>query len=419
MKLKDIFLLSLTSIQHRHLRSWLTILGIVIGVASIISLIGISLGISSSISARINTLGSNIIEVSPGGQVAGRVAGFGGAGGEGGAPGGGRFTGGGLGSSSQPEITFDQADDLKTLPGVEAVDARLQNNAKVQYKEMNISRTIIGADPSVFPLTVGVNISAGRYLSTSDQDSAVIGYNVANTTFNDLSMVNKQIKINGVTFKVVGILNSSGGSAFGSSDNDIFIPLRTAKNMFNQSTDASSLVIIASPDADPATVASEIENELIMLHHVTSTTEDFTITTAATIEATVASITGILSLLLGGIASISLLVGAIGVANTMFMSVLEQTKEIGVLKSLGAKNGDIVSLFLAEAAIIGFVGGALGVVLALITSSVLASFSVPMEITPELLVGGLLFSVVIGIVAGIIPARSAAAIPPVEALRYE
>jgi putative ABC transport system permease protein len=130
-------------------------------------------------------------------------------------------------------------------------------------------------------------------------------------------------------------------------------------------------------------------------------------------------VTDTLGLLLGGIASISLLVGGIGVANTMFMSVLEQTKDIGVYKSLGAKNRDIISMFLCEAGIIGFAGGFLGVLLSFVTSAALNLFSVPVLISPELILGGLVFSVLIGIVAGISPARRAASIPPVEALRYE
>lgn len=416
MKLKDVFLLSLTSIQHRHLRSWLTILGIVIGVASIVSLIGLSMGLSANISKSINSIGSNIITVTAGGQGAARTGG-----GFGlfrppdvGRPGGG-FGGGGGGSN--PVITFRDADELRTLPGVYRVDARVQGRELVQYKNKNSSLTIVGTEPSAFKDSVGLDLCNGRYLSTSDQYSAVLGFGIMNRTFNDLDMLNRQIKINGVPFRVVGVLLQSGG--FGGSDNQIFIPQSVAKNMFNQTTDASSVIVVSAADHDPATVASEVENELVLLHRVTSTTEDFTITTAATLQSTVASITDTLGLFLGGIAAISLLVGAIGVANTMFMSVMEQTKEIGVLKSLGAKSSDVVNLFLCEAAIIGFVGGFLGLALSFIVSLIMDSAGLPVLLTPELLLGGLLFSVFIGLVAGFVPARNAASIPPVEALRYE
>jgi len=413
MKLKDIFELALTSIRHRHLRSWLTILGIVIGVASIITLIGISLGISSQITARMSTLGSNIITISPGGQQASRM-------------GGGMFVRptapspgqpGREGSGSTPAITFREAEDLRTLPGVYRLDTRIQEREVVQYRDRNSSLSVTGTDPAAFKDSVGVPMLYGRFLNPSDQYSAVIGFSVANQTFNDLDILNKQVKIDGMPFHVVGILNESGG--FGGADNMVFIPLKTAKAMFNQTTDVSQVIVVVSSDHDTDTVAAEIENELIALHRVTKATEDFTISTAATVESAVSSVSDTLGLLLGGIASISLLVGGIGVANTMFMSVLEQTRDIGVYKSLGAKNRDIVLMFLCEAGIIGFVGGFLGVALSFVISEILGTFSVPVEITTELVLGGLFFSVLIGIVAGISPARNAASIPPVEALRYE
>jgi putative ABC transport system permease protein len=415
MKAKDIFGLALTSIRHRHLRSWLTILGIVIGVASIITLIGISLGISSQISSRLNTLGSNIITISAGGQQASRM-------------GGGMFVrptaqgpgqNGREGASSTPAITFREAEDLRTLPGVYKLDTRIQKREEMQYRDKNSSLTVTGTDPAAFKDSIGISMLYGRYLNPSDQYSAVIGFGVANQTFNDLDILNKQVKINGVPFHVVGILNESGGGGFGSADQGVYIPLKTAKDMFNQTTDVSQIIVVVSPDHDTDTVASELENELIILHRVTKDTEDFTISTAATLESTVSSVTDTLGLLLGGIASISLLVGGIGVANTMFMSVLEQTRDIGVYKSLGAKNRDVVYMFLCEAAIIGFVGGFLGVVLSFAVSWVLGSFGVPVTISTELVLGGLFFSVVIGVIAGWAPARNAASIPPVEALRYE
>jgi len=417
MKLKDVLMLSMTSIRHRNLRSWLTILGIVIGVASIISLIGISLGISSQISSRLNTIGSNIITISAGGQQAER-----GGGGFGlfrppqNFRPGGNFGGG---ESSTPQVTFRDADSLRTVTGVLKVDARVQSRQRVSYKDQNTSLTVVGTEPASFPDSVGIPLYSGRYLSTSDQYSAVLGFSVANSTFKDLAMLNRQIKINGISFRVVGMLNQSGSGGFGSSDNNIFIPQKIAKSMFNQTTAASSVIIVASPNYDVSAVASNVEDEMLVLHRVTTANEDFTITTAATLQSAVSGITDTLGLLLGGIASISLLVGAIGVANTMFMSVLEQTKDIGVLKSLGAKNSDVVNLFLCEAGIIGFVGGVLGIVLSLIVAYILGTFSVPIILTLELLLGGLFFSVIIGIIAGIAPARNAASIPPVEALKYE
>ena len=416
MKPKDIFSLALTNIRHRQLRSWLTILGIVIGVASIISLIGISMGMSTQINSRLSSLGSNIITVSPGGQQSSRVGGFSmGRPGGGGAPGG--F--GGQESSTQA-ITFKEADILSTLPGVYRLDSRLSKRETIQYQNKNSSATIIGTNPAAFADTVGVNISTGRYLNSNDGYSAVVGFNIANQTFNDLDMLNKQLKINGVSFHIVGVLAQSGsGGGFGGSDGSVYIPLSAAKQLFNESTDASQLVVVVSPNHDTDTVASEIDSELLDLHMVTEDTKDFTITTASTMQAAMASVTDTLSLFLAGIASISLLVGGIGVANTMFMSVLEQTKDIGVMKSLGAKNRDIIFIFICEAGTIGFIGGALGVLLSFLVSYIITMFGLPSTLSLDLVLGGLGFSVLIGIIAGISPARNAAKIPPVEALKYE
>jgi putative ABC transport system permease protein len=339
--------------------------------------------------------------------------------GAGGTPGGGsdaRF--GKESTSSNPIITFREADDLRTVPGVYKLDARLQKRESVSYMDKNTSLTVIGTEPESFKDSVGIEMLDGRYLSTSDQFSVVLGYSVANATFNDLDMLNKQIKIGKVPFRVVGILKQSG-SSMGGTDNSVFIPQETAKDLFNQTEEVSQIIVVVSTDHDTDTVAASIEAKLIDLHRVTKTTEDFQITTASSLQSTIASVTEVLGLLLGGIASISLLVGGIGVANTMFMSVLEQTKDIGVLKSIGVKNKDVVLLFLFEAGIIGFVGGLFGVILSFGTSFALASFGVPTSLTPVLLIGALLFSIIIGVIAGVAPARNAARIPPIEALKYE
>ena len=415
MRFKDIFTLALTNIRHRHLRSWLTILGIVIGVASIISLISVSLGVSAQISQRMNTLGSDIITISPGGQQASRSGG-GFALAEDGGGGGGSPSRDFFGSASN-QITFREADELRTLPGVYLLDARLEKRLKVEYRDKNTSLNIIGTEPAAFKDTVGVDILYGRFLNSNDQHSVVLGFNVANSTFNDFGILNNQVKINGVPFRVIGILAQSG--SFGGTDSAVFIPRKTAEDLFNQSTDVSQIVIVTATDHDTDTVAATVESKLLDLHGLTKATEDFQVTTASTIQSTVSSITDTLALFLGGIASISLLVGGIGVANTMFMSVLEQTKDIGVFKSLGAKNRDVIYLFLCEAGIIGFVGGFLGILLSFVVSFIMSMAGLPTVISIELVVGGLLFSVVIGIVAGISPARNAATIPPVEALRYE
>jgi putative ABC transport system permease protein len=412
MKDMELIELAANSLRHRKLRSWLAILGIVIGVASVISLISISVGLNSSIQSSLGGLGANIITITSGAARAGRTS-FGGGGGAG--------FGAGFGGQTTQPITFEQANDLKRIAGVEYVDPRLQKNEHVTYKNLNTSVTVIGVNPYSFPASSAVVMSEGRTLTAGDLTSVVIGANVQSVTFNQ-SMLGTQIRIGGVPFRVVGVLNASGAS-FGGPDSDMFITITEAERLFNASTDtnniAASSVVVVAQNGSADSAAASITTELDALHHVTNSTQDFTVTTASSLESTISTVTNSLALFLGAIASISLLVGGIGVANAMFTSVLEQTKYIGLLKSLGARSGTILKLFVYESAMVGLIGGVLGIVLSLFGSALLSSFGLPTEITPELAILGLGFSILVGVASGIVPARNAASVEPVEALRYE
>jgi putative ABC transport system permease protein len=282
---------------------------------------------------------------------------------------------------------------------------------------MNTSASIVGTEPNAFPDSTGASLASGRTLGTGDLTSAVLGASVETDTFNE-SMLNKQIKINGVPFRVVGILNASGAT-FSGPDRSIFISQNAAKKLFNQTKAVSSVVVITADGFDPDTVADALALTLRNLHRVSESAQDFTVTTASSLQSTLSSVTSTLALFLGAIAGISLVVGGIGVANAMFTSVLEQTRFIGLLKSLGARNGDVMKLFVFEAGMVGLTGGVLGVLLSFLGSMLLGAFSLPSKITPELVLLGLGFSVATGIISGLVPARNAAAVEPVEALRYE
>lgn len=411
MNNSELLELAITSLRHRKLRSWLAILGIVIGVASVISLISISVGLNESIEKNLSGLGADIITISSGAARADRAF----AGAQGGGPPNMGTMGGA--SSGTSQITFLEADSLRSVEGVEKLDARVQKSARVSYRNMNTSVTVIGTEPSAFPASSGVTMLKGRTFGESDPSSVVLGYSVESETFNE-SMLNKQIKINGVPFRVIGVLNQSG-STFSGPDRNVFITQRAAKKLFNQTDTVSSVVIVASSDSDPDDVAEAVAQNLRLLHRVTSDNQDFTVTTASSTQAAISSVSSTLGLFLGAIASISLIVGGIGVANAMFTSVLEQTKYIGLLKSLGSRNGAVLRLFLFESGLLGLVGGLLGILLSFFGSALLSNFGLPTKITLELVLLGLAFSVGVGVISGVMPARNAASVAPVEALRYE
>lgn len=402
----EILGLAVNSIRYRNLRSWLAILGVVIGVASIISLISISTGLQDQIKNQISTLGAQVITISPGGGQALR-------GGFSSGPGG--F--GGEQRTSKP-ITFKEAESLRGVAGVSVVDARISKSATVSYRNKNSSVSVVGTDPAAFLTSSNVHIAQGRTLRSSDKAAVVLGASVVNRTFQGEDLLNKQIKIDGQPFRVVGILNSTG-MTFGGADSNIFIPIETAKDLFDNHDNASSVVVVAKDSWDPNSVATSLQNLLMRLHKVAADKLDFRVTTASSIQSSVSSITDTLAIFLGAIASISLLVGGIGVANAMFTSVLEQTKYIGILKSLGATRWEVTRLFIFEAGLVGLVGGVLGIALSYVASGAMGMVGIPTRITPELLAMGMFFSVVVGVASGFFPARNAASVAPVEALRYE
>lgn len=415
MKFDDILRLSLNSLMHRKLRSWLTVLGIVIGVAAVVALVSIGEGMQASITEQLGGLGANTITISPG-----RMRAFGRVGQQMGA------------SQTTGNLTENDLRIVKTTPGILYSNGIVSGRAEVSYIGQTASVSIQGVDTSVWRFMETTGLESGRYLSLGDTYVAVIGNRIANDVFKQQIMLNRQITIGDQNFRVVGILKSAG--FMGQEDYSIFIPRDIARNILTDlsSNQLSSIIVQVSDSSNVQDVATEIEKRLMVARHVTEQNKDFTVASAQAIQETVSSITQTITLFLGGIAGISLLVGGIGIANTMFMSVMERTRLIGVLKALGTTNFEVMKLFITESAIMGLVGGLIGVFVGFLLSSIISEFGVRMiglggggmggittVVTPQLVLFAIGFSVFIGIISGLLPARRAADLQPVDALRYE
>ncbi|MCX6819573.1 MAG: ABC transporter permease [Candidatus Aenigmarchaeota archaeon] len=426
MKIRDIIKLSTNSLSHRGLRSWLTILGIVIGVAAVVAILSIGSGMQQVISSQLGGLGADIFTVSPGFE---RASGGGFEGGFGGG-----FEGTRQATTRSQNLTDRDVQIIKTVSGVQFVNGIVSGRVDVTYLGQSTSVSVQGVDPLAWKEITTSELESGRYLTSSDDNAIVIGNSVAEDMFKNPLVINTQINVGGRMFTIVGILKTSGG--FGGSGNSIFMPTSAARTIIEDmsANQYSSIQVKVSDPESIDEIINATEEKILLSRHETDATKDFTITSSQQMQETISSVMGTMSLFLSGIAAISLLVGAIGIANTMFMSVMERTRQIGTLKALGTTNFEIMKLFVLESAMIGFIGGLIGIFLGFIASGMISELGIRMMgngargmgsntsmavITPELVLFAIGFSVLIGIVSGLLPARRAASLQPIEALRYE
>jgi putative ABC transport system permease protein len=417
MRLLDIFLLSLTHVRKSRMRSWLTIVGIIIGVASVVSIISIGQGMQENVQKRLGGFGADIITVIPGYFRAAGVHSE-------------MHTDRSVSTSSSINLTDKDYKVIKQVPGVLYVNGIVSGKADLKYDNEKTVVSITGVDTSVWRLIDNTGIDEGRYLQAGDSNSVVVGYNLAHGTFLQPVTLNRPITIGGKNFRVVGILKQSGGFG-GGSDTGIYMPAETARSVITEkvaNNQFTSMVVKASDAPLVESIKTDIEQKLMSSRQVNPRTKDFTVIASALIREQMSSVTQTLSLFLSAIAAVSLLVGAIGIANTMFMSVMERTKQIGLLKAMGASQREIMKLFLIESGMFGFAGGIIGVVFGSLISLLIPFLGIQVlgfggdmraTIRIETILFALGFSVVIGIVSGIIPARHAAKMRPVDAIRYD
>ena len=406
MRLRKSFQLALNILLHSKLRSWLTILGIVIGVAAIVAIVSIGEGAQASVNARLGGLGADIISVSPGFSRA--ASGFRG--------GGDRES---ASSTNAKNLTLKDIQVIKSVEGVSAQTASIQ---------------IQGVDTLAWRNMVTTQLESGRYLDSGDtnENVIVVGNRIAMTTFKQQLALNRVVTISMPnyperTFKIVGILTASGG--FGGDDNSVFMPISAARTVLNKGNDRiDSISVKASSNDVVDQVVNVTTTRLMLTRHVNDKTKDFSVTSAQAIQQNIASITQTFTIFLGAIAAVSLLVGAVGIANTMFTSVLEKTKEIGIMKAIGARNIDIMLVFLINSGLVGLVGGVIGIAFGagisyfipnLISLNLGPGGRLTTVIPPSLLIEAIVVSVLIGMISGVIPAYRASKLKPVDALRYE
>ncbi|OLN32103.1 ABC transporter permease [Desulfosporosinus metallidurans] len=396
---------SLRALRANKLRSVLTMLGIIIGVAAVIAMVGIGNGATASITSQIQGMGSNLLTISSGQSNSGGVK-------------------GGVGSLTTLSMT--DVSKIQIGAAVKAVAPVSGTNAQVVLGSGNTSTSITGTTEG-YETIKNVTMARGRYLTKEDVSSgarvAVLGPTVVENLLGDAnaSIIGDIIKINNVPFQVIGVTTATGSTGFQSSDDMITAPITTVQaRLMGKKTLRNILVSATSADM-MQTAQDEITAALHKAHKIqTGKADDFRVQNQADMLATMTSVTQTLTMLLGGIAGISLLVGGIGIMNIMLVSVTERTREIGIRKAIGAKGMDILLQFLIEAVVLSILGGGIGIALGYGGSSLAGkalSMSTSISMTSVFLAFG--FSAAIGIIFGVFPARKAAAMDPIDALRYE
>jgi len=405
MKITDIFQETYTALSANKARSSLTILGIVIGIGSVIAMVSIGQGASGQIQSSIEGLGSNLLTVSPGAAQQGRG-----------------FVSQGRGSAQT--LKNEDVDVLRKIEGVVAISPERQGRYQiVSPLGNNTNSTVVGMSPE-YAQVRNVSIENGYFVSDANVRNlgrvVVLGPTVATDLFGEENPVGKTIRVNKLNFKVIGVLQSKGSAGFFNPDDMVFVPIITMQKILAGGDYLSSIAIsVESQDLMPQ-VQEEATMAIADKHRVDLESLDFSIVSQAEILGTLTQVTDTFTLFLAAVAGISLLVGGIGIMNMMLTTVTERTREIGLRKSIGAKKKDISVQFLVEAVMLTVIGGILGIILGWLLSfiiSTLSGLATTISLSSVMLAVGV--SAGIGIVFGYYPARRAARLSPIDALRYE
>lgn len=392
MKFSKLIKMSMMSVLANKVRSFLTMLGIIIGISSVIVLVGMGEGTKKEVASQIESLGTNLLTVN---IMTGRNGG----------------------------ITTEALEQLKTKPGIKDIAPSVsQGNVTVKSDASSSSTTttVEGCVPNSATIR-NISVSSGRFINQDDVDNrnrvAIIGTDVAEELFNTTDVIGQNINISGNTFSIIGVLKSKGGSGSNSEDDKIIIPLSTAQRLFKISR--VKTFYVEAEDKDSVSIAKGYL-KLFLNSRFKNQTSAFRIMDQTSLLETVNETTSSMTTMLSGIASISLLVGGIGIMNIMLVSVIERTREIGIRKAIGARRSTILIQFLLESATISGLGGLLGVLGGYATGTIAQKFfNTSVVISTKVVLIALMFSVFVGIIFGVYPASKASKLSPIDALRYE
>jgi putative ABC transport system permease protein len=389
----ELLRLALSRLRTSRLRAGLTMLGVVIGVASVVALVGVGQGTTSNITTRLSGLGTNLLTISPT-------------------------------NSSTQGLSLEDAAAIARLDGVAAVAPELQTSTTVIVGTKSTTTSVVGTSAD-YARVRAYDVWQGTFLSTAAVESglrvAVLGATTASDLGLDASSVGSTVSIGGLPFEVIGILQPKGGTGFQNPDDQVLVPLATVNKYFVAGDTVRTIGVSVASGTQMTSVTNAITALLRDRHQLAATdTADFSIFNQTQLLDAASSISATLTLLLGGIASISLVVGGIGIMNIMLVSVRERTREIGIRKAVGARGRDILAQFLIEALTLSLLGGLIGIVLGLAVSALIGQLAGwGFQFNPLTVAAAVVFSLIVGVVFGVWPARMAARLDPISALRYE
>ena len=407
MEISELFLESLSTLSLNKMRTGLAILGIIIGIGSVIALVSLGQSTQAAVQSQIQSLGANLLTVQPGAQRSGAVRGAAGGG---------------------TTLTNDDAAAIASSPLVDAVQTvspELSRRAQITTGAANTNTEVVGATPA-YTQVHKIDIANGNFISERDVNGAtkvaVVGPQVVSDLFGaNTTPLGQSIRIQNQSFTIIGITQSKGGTGFFNQDDIVYVPLSTAQKVLFGVDYLSSIALEAKSSSLMTQAENQVGYLLLSRHHISSPADaDFSIFSQQDILNTASATTGSFTALLSGVAAISLLVGGIGIMNIMLVTVTERTREIGLRKALGAKKQVITTQFLTESIILTVAGGLIGVIIGIIASFFIAhATGLPFALSPFSVILAFVVSGAIGILFGWYPARSAANLQPIEALRYE